>query len=74
MAPLAPNVVDAPAHIATLLPALTFGNGFTFTVTEDVFTQPLPSVPITVYAVVLIGVATGLTHVLHDNVLAGVHT
>jgi hypothetical protein len=46
--PLAVNVVDAPAQIATLEPALIVGTELTVTVTLAVFTQPLASVPVTV--------------------------
>ena len=71
-APVAFNVVDEPLHIVTLLPALTVGNAFTFTVTFAVFTQPLASVPVTVYVVAVVGVAIGFVHVLHDKLPVGV--
>ena len=45
--PVAVNVVDEPAHIATLDPLLIAGNGFTVTVTAAVLLHPL-AVPVTV--------------------------
>jgi hypothetical protein len=35
--------------------AVTAGEAFTLTVTVEVFTQPLASVPVTVYVVVVVG-------------------
>lgn len=48
MAPVAVSVVDEPAHMATLEPALTAGSEFTETVTDAVFVQPLDPVPVAV--------------------------
>jgi hypothetical protein len=50
------KIVDAPEQIMRLEPALTRG---TNTLTVAVFVQPLASVPVTVYTVVVAGVATG---------------
>jgi hypothetical protein len=47
------------------------GRGFTVTVTSSVFTQLLPSVPVTVYVMVLEGVAVTVEPVVADNPVAG---
>ena len=39
----------------TLVDPLTVGNGLTVTVMSSVATQPLPSVPVTVYVAVAVG-------------------
>lgn len=72
-APVAVNVVELPLHIERLLPAFTIGLGFTVTVIIPVSVQPLASVPVTTYAVVLAGVAIGLAQLVHDNPAEGVH-
>ena len=46
--PVALSTVDEPEQIDTLGPALMVGKGLTVTVTLEVFTQPLASVPVTV--------------------------
>jgi len=52
-------------------PALMTGNGFMVMTTEAVFWQPFPSVPITVYAVVVGGVAEGDVQEIHDSPVVG---
>jgi hypothetical protein len=47
-APNALKVVLDPEQIATLLPALISGNGFTVTATVALATQPFAAVPVTV--------------------------
>ncbi len=64
-------MVLLPAQIATLLPALTVGFGFTVIVTVAVLVQPVLLVPVTVYVVVAVGLATGLAQVVQDNPVAG---
>jgi hypothetical protein len=55
-APLALNEVLPPTQIAEFVElAVTVGDGLTVIVTVEVFTQPLASVPVTVYVVVVIG-------------------
>jgi hypothetical protein len=66
-------VVDVPSHIVTLLLAVTFGRLFTVTVTVAVLLQPLAFVPVTVYVVVVVGLATGLAQLLHDKPVDGDH-
>ena len=50
--------------------AVTVGDGLTLTVTVEVFTQPLASVPVTVYVVVVVGD----TVTLEPDKLPGFHT
>jgi hypothetical protein len=58
-APLAVSVVEDPEQtVAGAAVAVTFGNGFTVTVTVAVLKQPGPFVPVTVYVVVLDGERT----------------
>ena len=55
---LIPNeAVVALAHTGLGVVALTFGNGLTVTFTDAVLEQPFPSVTLTVYKVVAVGVA-----------------
>jgi hypothetical protein len=63
-----------PAHIDDLaVVALTVGNAFTVTVTCCVSLQPNVVLPITVYVVLIIGVATGEAQFVQDNPVEGVH-
>ena len=64
-------MVDEPVQILTPEPALTVGNEFTVTVTLAVLEHPLPLVPVTVYVVVTVGLATGLAQVLQDKPVDG---
>ena len=58
LAPLAVRVVEEPAHIAALAGLIdTDGGEITVTVDPAEFVQPLMSVPVTVYVVVIVGVA-----------------
>ena len=61
-----------PRQIATSFPAFTLGNGFTVIVTVDVLTQPLVSVPVTVYVVVVARLALGLAQLVQLNPVDGV--
>ena len=47
-------VIDAPRHIVPPV-AVTVGRGFTVTTLDAVFVQPFPSVPVTTYVVVVVG-------------------
>ena len=49
------------------------GAGFTLTVTDVVFVHPFPSVPITVYVVVVVGPAVTVAPVVDDKPMAGLH-
>jgi len=49
------------------------GSGFTVTFTLAVLVHPLPSVPITVYAVVEVGVAETADPVFEESPDAGLH-
>ncbi len=73
VAPVAAKVVDEPLHIVLLASPLTLGSGLTVTVRLAVFMQPLPSVPVTVYTVVVVGLAVGLAQLVHDNPVDGDH-
>ena len=55
----------------TLELVLTVGVIFTVTVTLAVLEHPLPLLPVTVYVVVTVGLATGLLHEVHDNPVDG---
>jgi hypothetical protein len=70
-APLAFNVTDDPAHMATFAPALTIGAALTVTVTSSVPEQPLPFDTVTTYVVVNIGLASGLAMFGLFNPVAG---
>jgi hypothetical protein len=72
---LAVNVVDPPAQIVAAL-ALIVANGWftTFTVTVSVSTQPFAFVPVTVYVVVTVGLATTLAVFVAANPVDGLHT
>jgi hypothetical protein len=50
-----------------------FGAGFTVTTTVVVFVHPFPSVPVTVYVVVVAGPAVTVAPVVDDNPVAGLH-
>jgi hypothetical protein len=55
-APAAVSTDEAPGQIvAGFAVAVITGNGFTVIIDVDVFEQPLPSVPVTVYVVVAVG-------------------
>jgi hypothetical protein len=72
---LAVNVVDPPAQIVAAL-ALIVANGWftTFTVTVSVSTHPFASVPVTVYVVVALGLATTLEVFVVAKPVDGLHT
>ena len=53
------------------LNTLVFGYGLTDTVTVAVLPQPARVIPVTVYVVVIEGLATGPAHVPHDNPAEG---
>jgi hypothetical protein len=71
-APLAVSTAATPSHLVTLLPADTVGDVFTVTVTVAVREHPL-AVPVTVYVVVVVGLATGLAQVVQDKPVDGAH-
>ena len=61
-------------HIVVAGAAVMIGNGLTVTLTVPVFWHPDKSVAVTVYTVVVVGLADGLLQVVHDKPAAGVHT
>jgi hypothetical protein len=72
-APDAFSTVLPPAQIALLPATVTTGTPLTATVTEDVSVHPLLPVPVTVYIVVAVGVATGEAQAAQERVAAGAH-
>jgi hypothetical protein len=50
---------------------LRTGIAFTVTLTVPVALQPKAEVPVTVYVVVALGVATGLAHVVQESAVLG---
>jgi hypothetical protein len=64
---------DAPLHIVGGELAVMVGSGFIVTVTLFVFVQPLASVPVTVYVVVVVGLAETIVPVVGDNPVEGDH-
>ena len=72
-APVACSCAESAGQILPLAPPLTVGCGFTFTITVSVFTQVLPSVPVTMYEVVVVGVAVGFAQLVQDKPVVGVH-
>ena len=70
-----PAPIDAlsPVQIVAFEPASAVGNEFTVTVTLLDAIHPLPFVSVTVYVVVLVGLAVGLDAVALDNPVEGVH-
>ena len=73
MPPVAVSVVDEPLHIATLEPPPMVGRVLTVTITLALLLQPFPSVPVTVYVLVVVGLAVTLAHVVQDKPVAGDH-
>ena len=71
LAPVAVSVVDCPAQMDAGGTEMT-GGGFTVTVTCAVAVHPF-LVPVTVYVVVLVGVAVTLAPVVALNPVAGDH-
>ena len=71
---LALNVVDVPAQMVVALAVIVAVGAFTtFTVTASVFTQPFASVPVTVYVVVLDGVAVTIAVFVTFKPVDGLH-
>ena len=68
---MAVSVVDEPLHIAILEPAPIEGKAFTVTVTVAVLSQPNELVPVTVYIVVVPGLAAMLEPVVADKPVDG---
>ena len=60
-----------PRQIDWLAPAFTGGKGFTVMVTIPVSGQLAAFVPVTIYVVVVAGVAVGFAQLVHDNPVAG---
>lgn len=73
MAPDAVKVVEDPVHIDTSEPPLVAGRGLTLTVTTAVLLHP-ELVPVTVYVVIIVGLAVTLVPVEADSPTAGDHT
>ena len=71
VAPVAVSGVELPLHIATPGPALIVGVLFTDTVISAVVLQPYPLLPVTVYVVVAVGVATTDVPVADDKLPDG---
>ena len=63
------SVAVLPTH--TDAGAVTVGSGFTVTVTMVELTQPLISVPVTVYVLVELGLAVTIGPLLEDKPVAG---
>lgn len=72
--PDAVSVVDEPLQIG-LTPALTVmvGNAFTVTDIEAVLLQPAALVPVTVYVILLVGLAVTVAPVVAESPVAGDH-
>jgi hypothetical protein len=70
--PVAVMPVEEPEHIVTEDPALTEGVAFTDTTLVAVPLQ-LPVVPVTVYVVVVVGVAVTLAPVVAESPVDGDH-
>ena len=71
---MAPAARVKPQLLRILLPDIVMtGRPLTATVTEDVSVHPLMPVPVTVYLVVTVGVATGEAQVAQESVAAGAH-
>jgi hypothetical protein len=69
------KIVEEPIHAFMVPPiAARTGKSFTVTVTASVFTHPLASVPVTVYVVVAVGVATTLAVFVVAKPVTGLHT
>ena len=73
IAPDACKGVLAPGQRGSGGTTVITGNGFTVTVTISAFEQPL-DVPVTVYAVVMVGFAITIAPVVTDKPVAGLHT
>jgi hypothetical protein len=71
--PEAESVTAAPLQMATSTPAFAIGAGFTVTITVDDAVHPFAPVTITVYVVLVAGVATGLAAVALLSDAAGDH-
>jgi PII-like signaling protein len=72
-APVAVSTVDEPVQIATSIPAMTRGNGFTMTVTIAGVLHPPLVIAVTVYVVVTVGVAVTLAPDVEERSAAGDH-
>ena len=70
--PDAVNVVDVPLHIVTSLPALATGNGFTVTIILSV-DDPHEFDTVTMYVIVVVGLAIGLEIFVKFNPVVGDH-
>ena len=70
--PLAFKVVGEPVHIATSGPASGTGSGFTVTRMPSV-ELPQAFVTVTVYEIVVVGLATGLEILVALKFVAGLH-
>ena len=66
------RVVVVPEHIA-VVPVIADGRGFTNTLTVSVPLQPKVVKPLTVYKVVVAGLATVLVHAVQESVAPGDH-
>ncbi len=73
-APLAVSMVEPPVQILVEGLTVMVGIGFTVTVTVFCAVQPDPSVPTTVYVVVVVGDAVTVAPVVPLNPVAGDHT
>ena len=73
VAPLAVKLVLAPVQMLVLEDTVTVGKVFTVIVTVAVFVHPLELVPVTVYVVVVVGLAVTVAPVVELNPVDGVH-
>ncbi len=69
-APVPVRVPGVPLQIA-ISAAETVSAATLITLTVSVLRQPLASVPVTVYIVVTVGLATGLAQAVQDNPVPG---
>jgi hypothetical protein len=73
VAPLAVNVVEFPEHIVGGAESVTVGVVFTVTTTVAVALAQPPVVPVTLYVVVVVGLADTLEPVVALRFVLGVH-
>jgi hypothetical protein len=74
VAPLAVKVVEVPGQMGFAdAEMLTVGPGFTVIRTEAVLVHPVASVPVTIYVVVVSGLAVTVAPVVADKPVAGDH-
>ena len=73
LAPFAVSVTDCPLHTAAGVLTVTTGSGLIVTVTCAVAVHPFASVPVTVYDVVVNGLAVTVEPVVALRLVDGLH-